>query len=231
MMFPETIWSRIQSAASGKTTAEEYFVRSYYEPVKRFLRQRGVKADELDDLVQTVFMKIFESRVLRAADESKGRFRSFILGITKNVLLTWQRAKYAKKRGAGKGEISASDADGAETFDPVDLVNSTDRLPEFDAVWANHIMERALEKLKNECEQKGLPYFDALEKFLNERDATHESIGTAMKVSPVRVNNYIFRGKKKLKEFIKQEIASYCSSEEEYSDELNYLSQFMEREQ
>lgn len=76
--FPETVWTRIKQASEDRTTALHFFIRWYQEPVRRYLVGRGVSEKDAEDVVQEIFIWIFERRLLESADKNKGRFRCFL---------------------------------------------------------------------------------------------------------------------------------------------------------
>lgn len=225
--FPETMWTRIKNAAEQKTTAVNQFFLYYYNPVKRFLRRLGVPENDVEDVTQIVFMKIFEGNLLKIADEQKGRFRSFILAVSKNILANWRRKEGAIKRGGGNRILLFSELSKDEETDISQFITSKETDAEFDTLWTEHIVQKAMDRLHLECKEKNLPYFEALDDYLNDRNSTYESIAAKMEVNDGQVRNYISRGRKKLAGFIRDEIAAYCSSPEEFEQELKYLSQFL----
>ena len=55
--------------------------RTYWRPIFSFVCQRGYSTEDAKDLTQDFFVMILESDWLRQADESRGRFRSFLLTV------------------------------------------------------------------------------------------------------------------------------------------------------
>jgi RNA polymerase sigma-70 factor (ECF subfamily) len=64
-----------------------------------FARHRGSRPEDTQDLVQGFFEHLIESRALRAVDQAKGRFRSFLLASFKNFTSMERRRAGAEKRG------------------------------------------------------------------------------------------------------------------------------------
>jgi RNA polymerase sigma-70 factor (ECF subfamily) len=226
--FPQTMWKRLRQAASQKTTAVNEFVNSYRSPLRAFIAASGVPEREVEDLLQEVFMELFQKKLLEAADANRGRFRSFLLGVTKNVLRNWKRKASADKRSSSAPHVSLD-----ERFGPDDDAKLSDLLAAprqdetFDSLWMEHLVRRSLDRLKAECEEKKLRYHEALREFL-QQDVSYSEIAARMKLSEHQIRNYIHRGRKKLVEGIRAEIAAYCSSAEEFEDEVRYLSRFFD---
>ena len=138
-VFPTTIWTTIRQAAADDRDALEGFAERYRTPVLRFIRSRGVSAEDAEDVCQDVFVKILRAGVLSKADAERGSFRSLLLTIARNAALD----RFRRRSGAPV-EI--------ETVEPA----TND--PEFDREWAWHLTERALERLRDD----GSPYYDVL---------------------------------------------------------------------
>lgn len=214
MEFPQTVWGRIRQAANHKTTAITGFVQAYREPLRQFIVRQGVPESEAEDLLQEVFLKVFEHRLLEEADASKGRFRSFILGITKNVLGNWIQKRQAARRGSGATLVSLDAAQ--------ETLSAAAKDDGFDKLWMENLVRRAMQRLETESPN----YHAALSQFLN--DVPYREIAERLNVSEAQVKNHIHRGRKKLIELLRSEISRYCSSAEEFQDELLTLSRFLD---
>jgi RNA polymerase sigma factor (sigma-70 family) len=200
----ETHWSHIEAAARGDEKAfRELWLR--YEPVVRsYLRRRGVR--EPDDLIQDVFMALLTS-VLGKASPERGRFRSLLLTVTRNILARSLRQANADKRGGGK----------VEALGARDLPAPEQDQDAFDRDWAARLLQLGLQRLAESHPQ----YFHALQLALEGR-SRHES-AAALGCSETDVRNRIHRGKKKLVDYVKEEILNY-STTTEYPDELDVFS-------
>ena len=106
MAFPLTEWTEISRATlhgdpAGRTALETMYLR-YREPVLSFIRHRGAAEQELEDAAQSFFLHLMETSVLRRADRTQGKFRTFLLTVLKRFLVDRQRAATAVKRGGGR---------------------------------------------------------------------------------------------------------------------------------
>jgi RNA polymerase sigma-70 factor (ECF subfamily) len=220
--FPRTVWERLKEASRRRTSAVNEFVLGYRTPLRNFIVRCGVPERDADDLLQDVFMKLFERRLLDVADEHKGRFRSFLLGVTKNVVGNWMKKNRADKRSAAA--VLSLD----ETEEPAAEHPARDAA--FDRIWMEHLVRRAMDRLKAECHRKGLPYYEALSRHLADPPASYGAIAADLGTTEAQVTNYLHRGRKKLVEMIRAEISQYCSSVDEFMDELKTLSGFIERQ-
>lgn len=140
-MFPTTIWTTIRRAAQSDEEARDVFARAYRGPVVRYLRRKGVGADEAEDLCQEVFLRLWGERVLERADRARGRFRGLLSTVTR-------RALHHRR----KQRVDA----------PVEDLEPADSDPDFDREWAVELVQRAFERLRD----AGSPYAPVLEQHL-----------------------------------------------------------------
>src|ERR1043165_6992004 len=81
--FVTTHWSVVLAArhddSSHARVALEKLCRNYWYPLYAFTRRLGHSAHDAEDLVQGFFAVCLEKNYLGAADQTKGRFRSFLL--------------------------------------------------------------------------------------------------------------------------------------------------------
>ena len=101
--FTATHWSVVVTAGAcaspGADAALERLCRTCWWPLYAFVRRRGHAAYDAQDLTQDFFARLLAKDYLRAADRSKGKFRSFRLAALEHFLATeWRRAN-AQKRG------------------------------------------------------------------------------------------------------------------------------------
>lgn len=222
------MWTRIKQASDKKTTAVSDFVGKYREPVRKFIVNLGFSKNDAEDLTQEVFLKIYEHKLLNIADKNKGKFRSFILAITKNIVGNFIKKKNTDKRGGGIPVVSLDMPIGDTKHGTLaDIITVQVKDESFDSLWMETILKGAMEKLKTECEQKGLPYYDAYSTYIADRDASYTTVAQKLNVNENQVKHYLQRGKKKLIGFIREEIQSYCSTKEEFEEELAYLPRFL----
>src|SRR5438552_4149470 len=81
--FPTTAWGFIQSikdcADVDYLPALNPFLAAYWKPVFCFLRARGYRLHEAEDLTQAFFLRFLERDWILKVDPQKGRFRTFLL--------------------------------------------------------------------------------------------------------------------------------------------------------
>ncbi len=187
-MFPTTIWTTIRQAGELDTAALQDVAVRYRQPVLEYIRRRGFQGNDAEDLCQDVFVRVLQGGVLAKADRNRGRFRSLLLSVTMHVILDRLR----KKR-----EI------------PVEDLEPPQRETEaFDQVWALHLTERALERMRDE----GSPYYDVLEGHLSGQSQNR---------------NKLWIARKKLAAQIRREVAYTCATPVDVEEELAYLGRYL----
>jgi DNA-directed RNA polymerase specialized sigma24 family protein len=118
----------------------------YWKPVYCYLRRKGYDNEPAKDLTQDFFHEVVLNRYLiERADQSKGRFRSFLLNALNNYLIDEKRKETAQKR------IPQTKLVPLDISNPPVLPQNVRQLgPEqcFDYAWKTDLLERALTELK-----------------------------------------------------------------------------------
>src|SRR5688572_8721225 len=104
--FATTHWTLVLSAGRADTPesrrALETLCSQYWYPLYAFVRQQGHGADDAGELTQEFFLRLLSRNDLAAADPSRGRFRSWLLGALKHFLADQRDRSRALKRGGGR---------------------------------------------------------------------------------------------------------------------------------
>jgi RNA polymerase sigma factor (sigma-70 family) len=231
--FPTTRWTVVVAAGDPHRketrSALASLCENYWYPLYAYLRRRGYPADQAQDLTQAFFMRVLEGRYLDRADPEKGRFRSFILTSLKFFVADEADRDRAQKRGGG-------------AVLPLEFVSGEDRYqrepahdetPEriFERRWALSVLERVVERLRNEFIQHGRPeHFDRLKVFLvGESDAPYAALAREMKMSEGALKVAIHRLRKRYRELFRQEIADTVADPAEVEAELRFLATVLTR--
>src|SRR5687767_4810067 len=156
--FRPTHWSVVLNAKDLDTPngqrALEQLCREYWSPVYVFIRRKGNKPHEAQDLAQGFFERLIEKEFLQHVDRKKGRFRTFLLTAVQRFLCNQYEHSQAQKRGGGATMISWDQdvAEGLYLREPGD-----DSSPEklFDRRWAVTLLETAMKDLEAEYARAG----------------------------------------------------------------------------
>jgi RNA polymerase sigma factor (sigma-70 family) len=234
-VFVTTRWSLLLSATHGERHEREArealaeLCRTYWRPVFSFVSQRGNSTEDAKDLTQDFFAMILENDWLRQADESRGRFRSFLLKSVQNFLHHAAEKKHARKRG-GDVEFVAWDDWMAEAPSQFSIATQTsDSLPAerlFDLRWAATVVEQALRRLREECESKGrLRLFEILSSHLTtERtEVSYSQLGTALGVGETVVKKQLHNLRERYRWLLRDEVAHTVENPDDVNDEIRHL--------
>ncbi len=234
-VFATTRWSLVSCAANyggEERKAREALAelcRTYWRPIFSFVCQRGSSTEDAKDLTQDFFVMILESDWLRHADESRGRFRSFLLKSLQNFLHHAAERKQARKRG-GEVEFVSWDAWMAEA--PSQFSISAGALgalapePLFDLCWAVTVVEQALRRLREECESKGrLRLFETLSLHLTaERtDLSYAQLAVSLGVAEPVVKKQLHNLRERYRWLLRDEVAQTVENPDDVNDEIRHL--------
>jgi RNA polymerase sigma factor (sigma-70 family) len=232
--FPTTRWTLVVAASdSNRKEARSALVslcENYWYPLYAFLRRRGYPADQAQDLTQEFFMRVLEGRYLDRADPEKGRFRSFILTSLKFFVSDEEDRQRAQKRGGGL-VVPMEFSSGEERYQ---REPAHDETPEriFERRWALAMLDRVVERLRNEFVQHGRPeHFDRLKVFLlGQADAPYAALAREMNTSEGALKVAIHRLRKRYRDLFRQEIADTVADPAEVESELRYLAAALSKE-
>src|SRR5205814_4799581 len=167
--FPTTRWTLVVAAADPQRkearSALVSLCEGYWYPLYAYVRRRGYPADQAQDLTQEFFVRVLEGRYLDRADPEKGRFRSFILTSLKFFVADEEDRHRARKRGGGV-LVPLEFSSGEERYQ---REPAHDETPEriFERRWALSMLDRVVERLREEFVQHGRPeHFERLKVFL-----------------------------------------------------------------
>ncbi|HLY08321.1 MAG TPA: sigma-70 family RNA polymerase sigma factor [Planctomycetota bacterium] len=221
--FPTTIWEDISSARKGSSRDLESLLARYRMPIVGFLRWKNIRAEEAEDLAQEVLIRLSQPGFLEKVDPTKGKFRSLLLAVTRNVLSERLRHDQAARRGGGAQVVHESDlADGATPL-LERVAASEDSM--FDQLWVSELVSRALRELEEAEAARGASGAAAFRlKYLE--DLTQEEVAARLGCTVSNAKNYIHSGKLKFKQRLLASIKAYCSTPEEFELEVRRLAPY-----
>jgi RNA polymerase sigma-70 factor (ECF subfamily) len=228
--FDVTQWTLIRRAANATSdeahAALEALCRSYWQPLYGYIRRRGYKTEDAQDLTQSFFARLLDKNYLAAVDRRKGKFRSFLLASLEHFLLNHHRDSKAQKRGGGASFVSFD-----ETFDEAICANNpafqvADPEHFFEQQWAIAVLTQALNRLQAEFLKSNPPalYEDLKVAITFEgSDSSYAKIAAKHDLSPAAVKQSVYRWRIRFGECLKAELANTVSTPEEIEEELRAL--------
>lgn len=234
-VFATTRWSLIVAGAqfeSGEQPAREALTelcQTYWRAIFSSVCRRGYSAEDAQDLTQDFFVMILESDWLRHADESRGRFRSFLLKSLQNFLSHASEREQARKRGGGLQFVSWDDWMAEAPSQLSISAQALDSLPPerlFDLRWAATVVEQALRRLREECEAKGrLRLFETLSKHLTSERAetSYASLAASLGVAETMVKKQLHNLRQRYRWLLREEVAHTVENPADVDDEIRHL--------
>jgi RNA polymerase sigma-70 factor (ECF subfamily) len=227
--FVTTHWSVVMAAGRGDSTraraALEKLCKNYWYPLYAFVRRLGHGAHDAEDLVQSFFAVCLEKNYLGAADQTKGRFRSFLLLALKRFLANeWDKAR-TLKRGGTRTTISLDSLTAEQRYalEPVEQLTA-DKL--FERRWALTLLDQVMARLRNERETAGkLAQFEQIKESITAagRGTPYAELATRLGTSEGAIKVMVHRLRQRYRELLEKEIANTVSSPEEIEDERRQL--------
>ena len=226
--FRTTHWSIVLAAGNDSTRARhalETLCQTYWYPLYAFVRRLRHSPHDSEDLVQAFFAQCLEKNYLGAADQGKGRFRSFLLIALKRFLANeWDKAR-TLKRGGGAPPISldALTAEQRYALEPAGQLGA-DRL--YERRWALTLLDKVLSRLREEQIAGGRnSAFEVLKDSLTAGGdgAPYAELAARLGMSPGAVKVAVHRLRQRYRELLEAEIANTVASPEEVAEERRYL--------
>lgn len=218
--FPQTAWSLVGRLRDpGDPRLQAYLnqmVQVYWRPIYKYIRVAWKRSNEdAKDLTQAFFAHLLEGEAFTKVDPDRGNFRRFLMASLKNFLANEVRAGEALKRGGGHLILSLSlneESDGwaADSSDPQAL---------FEGQWARDILERSIDRLKEQCRPE---VFTAFLRFHFE-EAPVRQIAQELGASETQVAHHLQDARSVLRRFVTDAIREYVNDEDEVSRELDLL--------
>lgn len=234
-VFVTTHWSVVLTATANDTTqsqaALEHLCRMYWYPIYHFVRRQGHSIHDAQDLTQEFFARLLEKKWIASADQSRGRFRSFLLMVLKRFLIVeWRRTNTQKR--AGDRHCLPLPLDTAENRylrEPADT-NTPEQA--FEKQWALTLLESVLAGLRLEFEQDGKGrLFEALKPCLmgTRESQPYVELAAKLEISEGAVKVAVHRLRERYRERLRAEIAHTVASPGDVDNEMRHLFRVLSR--
>ena len=199
--------------------------RTYWYPLYAYVRRWGRGAEDAQDLTQEFFARLIEKRWLDRAEESRGKFRSFLLTAFKHFLASEWDHDRALKRGGGQALIALDGLEAEERYrlEPADAA-TPDAI--YDRRWALTVLDRTLARL--EAEQRAAGHterFEAVKDCLlgEPGDATLVASGARLGLTEATLKAYVRRLRERYRALLREEIAQTVDGSAGVDEELRSL--------
>jgi RNA polymerase sigma-70 factor (ECF subfamily) len=232
--FPATQWSMILQAGGPSSpptrAALEKLCEAYWPPLYAFLRRNGSDPHEAKDFVQGFLARLLERNDLESVTPERGRFRSYLLAGLRNYLISDARRMGALKRGGTAPFLSLETADAEGGYAGMALGElSPDEA--FDRRWAETVLERAVEALRQEHAAKGKgEVFDVLRPALaGDAPSSHAQWARQLGMTQGAVTVAVHRLRGRLRELVRLDVAQTVDSPAAVEEEMRNLLAILSR--
>jgi RNA polymerase sigma factor (sigma-70 family) len=226
--FTTTHWSMVLEAQIESPAAQEALeklCRTYWRPIYGFVRRRGARPEDAEDLTQGFFALLLERKDLSTVRKEKGRLRSYLLASVNNFLADEARHAMAIKRGKGQRLIPLDEIRERERID----VERNDTLTAdqiYERRWAFTILEQVMSRLQDEYRSAGnVRFFDQMKKMLmDEPDRPLQAqVAGEFDMTENAVKQAFYRFRQRYQALLREEIAHTVAIPSDIEDELRHL--------
>ena len=221
--FRTTQWSIVLEArGESATRALEQLCQCYWYPLYAFVRRKGHRAAEAQDLTQEFFSCLLEKRWLNAVERERGKFRTFLMMAMKRFLANEWDHSHRLKRGGENAVLSLDAIEAEKRFEAESANTSSDPSLLYDRGWALSLLDRSLKIVEAEQDPEK---FAALKPSLisGKGDFDCSVAAQALGVSDGTARVAVHRLRKRYREILRNEIAQTVSGPSEVDDEVLYL--------
>ena len=231
--FETTRWSLIAAAGGsdeGSTAALAELCEAYWRPVHAYIRRLRQTNGDATDLTQAFFLHLLEHRGLERADQSRGRFRSYLLTSAFNFVSGARDRERTLRRGAHAIHQSL---DGIDADRHVSLgARDPDSSPEavFERHWALNVAERALERVRAEYAARGQEQvFTELSPLLTSQTGGGDDPPDRKAPADPARRTGLLRLRRRYAAALRDEIRETVTASEDVGDELRFLLRVLSR--
>ncbi len=219
--FTDTRWSlveRSQGADEPARAALSELCAIYYQPVHRFIASWCREDERSRDLTQDFFAAVLAKHSFDGADESRGRFRAYLLGAVKHFLCDAALRERAAKRQGSVVHVKLDDQlDDIRTLPP-DAI--------FDRQWTLTLLDRVLAQLQSAMASDGkAEVFAALKPWLSgHADHGHTTqAARELQTSETAVRVLLHRLRQRFRTMLRQELAQTLNERADLEAEMRHL--------
>ncbi len=224
--FATTRWSVVARAAESSSECEEalqQLCESYWQPLYVFVRGKGHNRQDAADLTQAFFVHVLEKKVFEKASQHRGKFRSFLLACVQNFLRNDYDRQNAVKRGGSVAKFQLDPTDAESRF----AVLSKESTPElvFEKEWANSLLSRVHERLRESLGDQRAEFHNEILKFLTveSESGSYDEVARNFGMTKVAVRVAVFRLRDRFRDILRDEIKQTLQDDDSVEEEIAYL--------
>lgn len=228
--FPSTRWTLVRQVQAGTEAdarlAMEEICRTYWYAIYAFARRQGFSAADAEDLTQVFFQTLVTRETIQAACEEKGKLRTFMLAMLRQIISKQLRHDNAEKRGGGAHNVISFDDALAERLYSMEPPDSQDTDLIFDRAWAASVLNAAETKLRADYQKAdNTEAFEQLREFLplGDNATPYAEAAKSLRINEATLRLQIHRMRRRYAKLIEAEIARTVNDPAELRSELTHL--------
>ena len=225
--FATTSWSMVIEAGQNSTeqqAALSQLCEIYWYPLYAYARRRGHSVEESEDLTQAFFAELLEKDRLALADQTRGRFRTFLLAALDNFLKNDWRGKQTQKRGGDFKQVSLdfNDAESRYQREP-EQTSTAEKL--FERNWAITVLNQVLDAVRQQYVESGKgQLFESLKgNITGDSSLPYAETSEQLNMKPGAVKVAVHRMRERYGQQLRLQIARTVESPEQVDEELREL--------
>ena len=235
--FLTTHWSVIEDVGLSEDEKNRsligLLIETYWKPVYCYLRRRGYGNEEAKDLTQGFFQEVVLGRkLIEKAEQTKGRFRSFLLVALNRYVIDIQDEQSAQKRIPKNKLVSLDRIVSLDLPEPIAKLEPEDS---FNYTWVSVLLEHILEEVRSKCFEEGKTihwnvFNDRILQPMIENTAAPTMREICDKYSiedGIKASNMIVTVKRRFQEELKRQFRKSVISDRQVSDELDDIVCFL----
>jgi DNA-directed RNA polymerase specialized sigma24 family protein len=235
--FLTTHWSIIENVDTSDDDKNQALISlllgKYWKPIYCYLRRKGHDNEQAKDLTQGFFHEVVLGRgLIQKADQSKGRFRSFLLIALNRYLITVRTGQAAQKR------IPKSKLVPLDITDLHELRQASSELtPEdsFNYAWVSSLLEQVLQEVESKCHENGKTvhwhiFHDRILEPIMEKTAPPSMKEICRKYAienEAKASNMMVTVKRRFQTVLRNHLRSLVVSEDQVDEELEEIMRFL----
>ena len=226
--FVSTCWTTIQIGAGhdeGAALARQELCRDYWYPLYAHIKRLGHQSQDAADLTQGFFADILSRPWFDRADQTKGRFRSFLLASLDHFLRDQHVRKKALKRGGGFQHIPF-DPGSEEACSAVDQTGGLGPGEIYEVEWVSTIVALSLRRLEAEYTTDGKAgQYAHLKTFLAAEgdQERYDTIAEALQTTSANVKTRVHRLRKRYGNILRQEVERTVAEPADVESEVRHM--------
>ena len=235
--FLTTHWSIIENVGTSDDDKNQALIglllSKYWKPVYCYLRRKGHDNEQAKDLTQGFFHEVVLGRsLIQKADQSKGRFRSFLLIALNRYLITAKTGQAAQKR------IPKSKLVPLDITDLHELRQASSELtPEdsFNYAWVSSLLEQVLQQVEAKSHEDGKTvhwhiFYDRILEPIMEKTEPPSMTEICRRYgidTETKASNMMVTIKRRFQTALRSHLRSLVVSEDQVDEELAEIMRFL----